>query len=330
MDSETLYIKKFRPLLLNDYNMNSVQMNLFRTLIELPSMQVLLVGEPATGKTSILNTLILEYYKNVPLQEYAYNIMHITNLKDYGINNYKTSVKTFCQTCSKIRGKKKIIILDNLDLLNEQSQQVFRTLIDKYNHTVHFIASCTNIQKVIESLQSRFINISIPPIQQSLLYSIICKIKESEQLIVDADAEKFIVDISNNCIKNVINSMEKFKLLNQQITLEIATESCTDINFFIFEEYIRILKMGQINNAIKILQEIYDTGYSVIDIFDNFFIFIKITQIVSESEKYEIIPLICKYIAIFNNVHEDEIELSLFTNNIWQLFQRNMNMDTLS
>jgi DNA polymerase III delta prime subunit len=323
MNSELLYIKKFKPLLLNDYNMEPTQLNLFRTLINMQSIQVLLVGEPATGKTSILNTLILEYYKNIPLQEYTYNIMHVTNLKDYGINNYKTSVKTFCQTCSKIRGKKKLLILDNLDLLNEQSQQVFRTLIDKYSHTVHFIASCTNIQKVIESLQSRFLNISIPPIKQSLLYSIINKIKTSEKLIVDADAEKFIVDISNNCIKNVINLMEKFKLLNQHITLELAVESCTDINFFIFEEYIRILKFGQLNDAIQILQKIYDTGYSVIDIFDNFFIFVKITQMLSDSEKYEIIQVICKYIAIFNNVHENEIELSLFTNNVWHTLKPN-------
>jgi len=318
-----LFIKKFRPLYLNDYNMEPVRLKLFKTILKMQSMQVLLVGEPATGKTSILNTLILEYYKNTPFQEYIYNIMHITTLKDYGINNYKTSVKTFCQTCSKIRGKKKILILDNLDLLNEQSQQVFRTLIDKYSHTVHFIASCTNIQKVIESLQSRFINVIIPPIQQSLLYSIIHKIIKSEKLVVDENAEKFIIDISNNCVKNVINSMEKFKLLNQHITLKIAIESCADINFFIFEEYIGILKTGHINNAIQILQKIYDTGYSVIDILDNFFMFIKITQILSDSEKYQIISVICKYIAIFNNVHEDEIELFLFTNNVWQLTFQN-------
>ena len=52
------------------------------------------------------------------------------------------------------------------------------------------------------------------------------------------------------------------------------------------------------------------------DILDNYFIFIKTTKIISESEKYEIIPLICKYITIFHNIHEDEIELALFTNNI--------------
>jgi hypothetical protein len=53
------------------------------------------------------------------------------------------------------------------------------------------------------------------------------------------------------------------------------------------------------------------------DILDNYFIFVKLTNILTENQKYEIIPIICKYIAIFHNIHEDEIELTLFTNNIY-------------
>ena len=62
-------------------------------------------------------------------------------------------------------------------------------------------------------------------------------------------------------------------------------------------------------------------GYSVIDILDNYFIFIKSTKIINnENLKYEVIKLLCKYITIFHNIHEDEIELALFTNNLVQLF----------
>jgi hypothetical protein len=37
--------------------------------------------------------------------------------------------------------------------------------------------------------------------------------------------------------------------------------------------------------------------------------------------QYKTIAIICKYITIFHNIHEDEIELALFTNNLRQLFQ---------
>ena len=52
------------------------------------------------------------------------------------------------------------------------------------------------------------------------------------------------------------------------------------------------------------------------DILDNYFLFIKHTQLYSETEKYKIIALICKYISYFHLIHEDEIELALFTNNL--------------
>jgi hypothetical protein len=91
---------------------------------------------------------------------------------------------------------------------------------------------------------------------------------------------------------------------------------CSTINFEQFELYIDEIRNKKIDNAIKILYSIYDYGYSVIDILDYFFTFVKITNSISEDEKYKIIPFLCKYITIFHNLHEDAIELALFTNSI--------------
>ena len=79
-------------------------------------------------------------------------------------------------------------------------------------------------------------------------------------------------------------------------------------------------KNNNLSEAIKLIYEIYDKGYSVMDILDSYFLFIKNTNIITEEEKYNIIPFICKYITIFNNIHEDEIELALFTNNLIKVF----------
>jgi hypothetical protein len=59
----------------------------------------------------------------------------------------------------------------------------------------------------------------------------------------------------------------------------------------------------------------------VMDILDNYFLFIKNTNILNEDQKYNIIPFICKYISIFHNIHEDEIELALFTNNLIKILR---------
>ena len=58
------------------------------------------------------------------------------------------------------------------------------------------------------------------------------------------------------------------------------------------------------------------------DIYDNYFLYVKLTPLLNETHKYETIKLLCKYITIFHNIHEDEIELALFTNNLSTLFSK--------
>jgi replication factor C subunit 2/4 len=210
-------------------------------------------------------------------------------------------------------------VLDDIDFINEQSQQVFRNCIDKYSHNVHFISSCSNSQKVIESLQSRLIIIKIKPLQRVNLAKIMHKIKNLEQIDITSDAEEFLLNVCNNTAKILINYMEKFKLLNEPITLELATNVCSNISLFTFEDYTQLLKDDKLDNAIKLLYSIYDKGYSVMDILDNYFVFVKITRLLTEVQKYNIIPFICKYITVFHNIHEDEIELALFSNNLHQI-----------
>ena len=316
----SLFMNKFQPRIFSDFDFDTDNeiVNILNTLIDMNNLNILFIGDMGSGKTSILNALIHEYYVGFTQNEYKDNILHINNLKEQGINYYRNDVKTFCQTCSSIKNKKKIVVLDDLDLINEQSQQVFRNCIDKYSHNVHFMSSCCNIQKVIESIQSRLTILKIKPLHRDNLIKIMHKIKSVEQIIISPDAEKFILDICNNTAKILINYMEKFKLLKQDITFDIATNVCTNISFTIFNTYTELVKNKQLDEAIKLVYSIYDKGYSVMDILDNYFLFVKITPILTEDQKYTIIPFICKYITIFHNIHEDEIELALFTNNLIQ------------
>ena len=149
------------------------------------------------------------------------------------------------------------------------------------------------------------------------LYKIFQRIKKKEKLNITKGAEKFILNVCNNSIRLLINYMEKFKLLDIQINKQKAKEICTNISFYEFENYTKaIFFNNNIKKAIKIIFRIFKRGYSVIDILDNYFMFIKTTTIIDEESKYKIIKYICKYISIFHTVHEDEIELALFTNEI--------------
>lgn len=318
--NHSLFLSKYRPYHFNDFEIDINIINLLNILIKLPIFNILLIGDMGCGKTALLNAIIKEYYVSFKYSQYEQNLLHINSLKEQGINYYRNDVKTFCQTCSCIHKYNKIIVLDDLDIINEQSQQVFRNSIDKYNNNVNFIASCTNSQKVIESLQSRMIIIKINSLNIDNLVHITQKIKHFENINMTDDAEKYMLTLCNNNAKILINYLEKCKLINELITLDIVSNTCTNINFIFFSEYTNYLKNKQLIEAIKLIYFIFDKGYSVMDIMDTYFKFIKTTNMISEKCKYDIIPLICKYITMFYNIHEDEIELALFTNNMYKLF----------
>lgn len=320
VNENALFIYKFQPIVFTDFEIDQDIITLLRTLISINNLNILFVGDIGSGKTTLLNALIKEYYayNSQDNSNYSENILHINSLKEQGINFYRNEVKTFCQTCSFIKGKKKIVVLDDVDLINEQSQQVFRNCIDKYSNNVHFISSCSNTQKVIESIQSRLCIIKIKPFSKDNLMKIMQKIKHRENIVIEHDAEKFIINICNNTAKILINYMEKFKLINKPVTIDLATQVCTNISFVIFIDFTLIVKQRNLHAAIEILYNIYDRGYSVMDILDTYSLFVKTTDILSETEKYTIISIICKYITIFHNIHEEPIELALFVNNLIQ------------
>jgi replication factor C subunit 2/4 len=314
---ELPFIQKYQPLKLKDFEIEPELYNVINIFININNINLLFIGDSGSGKSSIISAIVREYYGD---NYDTSNILYINSLKEQGISFYRTDVKTFCQTTSTIPHKKKIVILDDLDIINEQSQQVFRNCIDKYSNNVHFIASCCNTQKVIDSLQSRLNIIKFKSLKRENLQKIMNKIIENENIIIEDDAKQFILSVSNNSIRILINYLEKLKLIPFIINKQLAIQTCTNINFNDFEIYTNYCLTNKLNDAIKIIYSIYDHGYSVIDILDNYFQFIKTTDMIEESVKYSIIKLLCKYITIFHNIHEDEIELSLFTNNLIDIF----------
>jgi DNA polymerase III delta prime subunit len=196
--TDKLFINKYQPLYFKDFGDDNEIIKILDTLIKIDDLNILLIGDMTSGKTSILNALIREYYEGLSPKDYEDNVMYINSLKEQGINYYRTDVKTFCQTCSNIKNKKKIIVLDDIDFINEQSQQVFRNYIDKYSKNIHFISVCTNIQKVNESLQSRLHILKINQVNRANLETTMNKIIEKEGLIIDADSKDEIGLINAN------------------------------------------------------------------------------------------------------------------------------------
>ena len=226
--------------------------------------------------------------------------MYIDNLKEQGIQYFRSELKSFCRTKSTIKLKKKFVIIDDIDNLNEQCQQVFRNYIDKYSHNVNFITSCRNGQKVIESLQSRLHLIKLEQLSDNNIMNIMNIIIKKENITIDKESFNFLFKINDYSIKQNIKYIVKNYLYKKNIFITNA-------------------RINNLQQSRDILHAIHDDGYSVVDIFDFLFYYIKRSNHITEDEKYQLIIIISKYITVINNIHENKIEFDLFTNEIMDI-----------
>ena len=319
------FISKYKPYFIDNFYGNEHLISILKSLMEIDDINILVTGPTNSGKTSLLYAIIREYYdlkKNDSFPEN--NIMFINSLKEQGINYYRNEMKSFSQSKCSIYGKKKLIIVDDLDLINEQCQQVFRNHIDKYKANVHFISVCSNVHKVIESLQSRLhiLKMISPDIVtvQTIMNNIISK----ENLHISDEAREYLLSFSKYSIREILSHLEKISILstnNELIDIEKCKNIISNISHKQFENYIENIKANRLQDAIDILYYIYDYGYSVIDILDMFFSFVKTTQYLDEERKYKILPVLCKYITYFHSLHEDVVEIVLFTQEIYDIIR---------
>lgn len=348
MYSEPTFISKYTPSHLADFDLVAQQDEcgapviageredskityILKTLMDIGDLNILLVGGINSGKTTMLYALLREYYglaRHTTIPET--NVMFINNLKEQGIQYFRNELKTFSQSNCSIFGKKKIIVVDDIDNVPKQSQQVFRNCIDKYKSNVQFISSCANTQKVVESLQSRLHIIQLAPPSKEQMELVCENIAQKEYIPLDEESRQFLAERSNDSVRNIINNLEKLQIYGkmaskdggEHVTLNRDTtrQLCSNISYSQFEEYAKLIRQGELQKAIVAINGIYDYGYSVIDILEHLYVFIKQTDLLTDDQKYRSIPLLCEYISVFHNFHEHPIELAILTGKLLLVF----------
>jgi len=156
--SLTSFSVTYKPYYIKDFQLNSYIEGTLMTLLQMEDLNILIYGNSGCGKTMLLEALIREYYQLSTTSMFPENnILYINNIKEQGINYYRNEMKTFCQSKSIFYGKKKMIVIDDMDNVNEQSQQVFRNYIDRYRENILFVAVCSNIQKSLKVFNPDYI-----------------------------------------------------------------------------------------------------------------------------------------------------------------------------
>ena len=73
------FIYRYRPLSIDDFEIDKKLINLLNTLISIDNLNIILFGNSGCGKTALINCIINKYYN------YSYNdndVLIINSLKD--------------------------------------------------------------------------------------------------------------------------------------------------------------------------------------------------------------------------------------------------------
>ena len=312
------FIFKYKPKTLKDFLSNNNFKELITSYINIDELNIILFGDSGSGKTTLIECILKEYYKD---NIRDCDILVINSLKEQGITFYRNEVKNFCQTIT-LSNKKKTIIIDDIDTINEQCQQIFRNYIDKYSNNINVIMSCSNIHKIIDTLKSRVSILKIESINKDIIDKIVSTIIYNEKIKIEDSIKEKLYQISNYSIRNIINNLEKIKLYNKSVNEENIYILCSNISYFTLENYTKLCIENNYNESLKILYNFYNMGYTLMDIYDEYFIYIKYSNSLDNKQKIIINKILCKYISIFYNIHEDPIELAFFNKEIIQDIQK--------
>ena len=319
-------IEKYSPKNLNDFDLDKDYKETIKNFIKNDFLNVIIIGEHGTGKTLLLNNIVKEYFSNINknnlhkneiVKENNTNVFRINNLRDCGISFYRNEVKNFCQFPSK---KKKLIVVDDLDMVDKSIQAIFKFYMEKWSHNFYFIATTTNPHKINESLLAKTYQLELPKKNTETIEGILNNICAKERMCITSDAKKYIAENCNGYVKILFMFLQKIYFLNKKITVDVIENNFTLISIKDFVDYFDACKNQDYNIAFKKLTLFLDKGYSICDIFDEMFRFIKNESNFDEEIKYKLIKLISKYTLILTTIHEENIELYFFTNSLIKFF----------
>ena len=94
------------------------------------------------------------------------------------------------------------------------------------------------------------------------------KILLDECIHISDECKKYLLQFSNNSIRELINHLEKIFILQKQndtvLSLEQCKKICSNICSHQFEEYIKLLRTKKMTDAIKLFYNIYELQLTAI------------------------------------------------------------------
>ncbi|XP_052865880.1 replication factor C subunit 4 [Anopheles cruzii] len=291
------WVEKYRPRSVDDVVEQAEVVAVLRESLstaDLPNL--LLYGPPGTGKTSTILAAARQLFGDM----FKERILELNASDDRGIAVIRNKVKTFAQlTASGTRmdGKPcppfKIVILDEADAMTHAAQAALRRTMEKETKTTRFCLVCNYVSRIIEPITSRCTKFRFKPLGEDKIVERLRFICNQEQVDVDEDVYKDIVDISGGDMRRAITTLQssyRLKGAGARIERQDILEMSGVVPERYLKEFISVCKSSNYSKLEEYVQNLSYDAYSVGQLFEQLTEYIVYNDGLTEKQK----TLICE------------------------------------
>jgi len=213
VEFDKIWVEKYRPHKLEDLILDDKSLRVVRQFKgEIPNL--LFVGSPGTGKTTLARILVNEVL--------GCNYLYINASDESGIDVIRHNITNFAQTKS-FDGGIKVVILDEADGLTSQAQAALRNTMETYAKYCRFILTANYKHKIIPALQSRCQSLDLKPVIDQAVKRCYNILQQENINISDEQKKKFVMLVKRYFpdLRKTINELQKSV---------IDSELCIDSN----------------------------------------------------------------------------------------------------